>query len=77
MIRATCFFWSNTYNAFLFRHGPMSPTLADVHMLTGLSIPGQIKPFSLLTKPSYKLDSVRTRGWYQYINIHKADNRTG
>jgi hypothetical protein len=27
---AACHFWSNGVNAFLFGHGPMSPTLADV-----------------------------------------------
>jgi len=62
MLRAAYFFWSNTYNAFLFRQGPMSPTLADVHMLIGLNIIGQINPFSLLIKSSYKLESVRTGG---------------
>jgi hypothetical protein len=48
MLKATCFFWSSTYNAFLFTQGPMSPTLTDVHMLIGLNIAGRINPFSLL-----------------------------
>ena len=30
--------WSDALNAFLFGHGPMTPTLADVVMLTGLDI---------------------------------------
>ena len=34
------YFWSNTLNAFLFGHGLMTITLANVHMLTGLRITG-------------------------------------
>jgi hypothetical protein len=34
----SCHFWSNGVNAFLFGHGPMSPTLADVYMITGLDV---------------------------------------
>jgi len=76
MLRATYFFWSNTYNAFLFRQGPMSHILADVHMLTGVNIARHINPFSLMVKPSFKLESIRTGGWSQYIITHKADNRS-
>jgi len=35
---AASYFWSDTLNAFVFGHGPASPTLADVLMLTGLDI---------------------------------------
>jgi hypothetical protein len=76
MLKDACFFWSNTYNAFLFRQGPMSSTLADVHMLTGLNIAGHINPFGLLVKPSVELDNIRTRGSSQYIINHKSDNRS-
>jgi hypothetical protein len=31
LLTAACHFWSNGVNAFLFGHGPMSPTLADVY----------------------------------------------
>ena len=40
----------------------MSPTLADVHMLTGVNITGQVNPFNLLVEPSGELESVRSRG---------------
>ena len=30
------YFWSNALNAFIFGHGPMTITLADVYMLIGL-----------------------------------------
>jgi hypothetical protein len=41
---ATCHFLSNGVNAFLFGHGPMSPTLADVYMITGLDLSGFVYP---------------------------------
>jgi hypothetical protein len=36
LLIAAFHFWSNGANAFLFGHGPMSPTLADVYMIAGL-----------------------------------------
>ena len=36
MLIAASYFWSYRLNAFIFGHGPASPTLADVLMLTGL-----------------------------------------
>jgi hypothetical protein len=44
LLIAACHFWSNGVNAFLFGHGPMSPTLADVYMITGLDISGSVYP---------------------------------
>jgi hypothetical protein len=38
LLIAACNFWSNGANAFLFGHGPMSPALADVCMITGLRV---------------------------------------
>jgi len=38
MLIAASYFWSDTFNAFIFGHGPASPTLADVVMLTGLDV---------------------------------------
>ena len=38
MLILASFFWSDVVNAFLFGHGPMTPTLLDVIMLTGLNI---------------------------------------
>ena len=40
LLIAASYFWSNTLNAFVFGHGPMTITLADVYMLTGLRIIG-------------------------------------
>jgi hypothetical protein len=45
LLIAACHFWSNGVNAFLFGHGPMSPTLADVYMMTGLDVTGSMYPY--------------------------------
>jgi hypothetical protein len=45
LLIAACHFWSNGVNAFLFGHGPMSPTLADVYMITGLNITRSVRPW--------------------------------
>jgi len=44
LLIAASYFWSDTLNAFLFGHGPASPTLADVLMLTGLDIATAARP---------------------------------
>jgi hypothetical protein len=55
LLIAACPFWSNGVNAFLFGHGPMSPTLADVYMITGLDVTGSVHPYK------YKVSSRQTR----------------
>jgi hypothetical protein len=45
LLIAACHFWSNGVNAFLFGRGPMSPTLADVYMITGLDVSGSVYPW--------------------------------
>jgi hypothetical protein len=42
LLIAACHFWSNGVNAFLFGHVPMSPTLADIYMITGLDVSGSV-----------------------------------
>jgi hypothetical protein len=44
LLIAASHFWSNGANAFLFGHGPMSPTLADVYMITSLRVTGTVYP---------------------------------
>jgi hypothetical protein len=55
LLIAACHFWSNGVNAFLFYHGPMSLTLADVYMMTGLDVTHSMYPYK------YK-SSIRQRG---------------
>ena len=72
LLKAACYFWSNSFKAFMFRQGPMTPSLADVHMLTGLSFSENINPYNLLVKPSGRLESTRSGGWSHYISNFKT-----
>jgi hypothetical protein len=74
MLIAASHFWLDTLNAFLFGHGPMTPTLADVLMLTGLNVSAPDSAYSLLTKPSHWLETKNVGGWKGYIEHHA---RTG
>lgn len=68
------YFWSNTINAFIFGHGPMTPTLADVYYLTGLRITGALTPFDCLGTGSKRLGSIKdSTGWASYIQNYKED----
>jgi hypothetical protein len=62
MLRSTSYFWSNAFNTFLFGHGPMIVTLANIHMLTGLRIIGLLWPYNLIGKPEHKVPSIRSGG---------------
>src|SRR5687767_10827291 len=74
LVIAASYFWSDTLNAFLFRHGPMTPTLADVVMLTGLDISSPDTPFRYLVKTSHRLETKGIGGWKGFI---KSNKRTG
>jgi hypothetical protein len=64
-------FWSNGVNAFLFAHGPMSPTRADVYMMTGLDITGFVYPYKY--KGSTRQRGVKTGvGYKMYIQNHMS-----
>ena len=52
------YFWSNALNTFVFDHGPMTITLADVYMLTGLRITGTMQPYEYLSAGSKKLAKI-------------------
>jgi hypothetical protein len=72
LLIAACHFWSNGVNAFLFGHGPMSPTLADVYMMTGLEITGSVYPHKY--KGSSRQTGVKTRvGYKRYIQKFMSD----
>jgi hypothetical protein len=76
LLIAACHFWSNGVNAFLFGHGPMSPTLADVYMMTGLDITRPMYPFQY--KGSTRQKGVKTgSGYKSYIQNHMKDGPLG
>ena len=55
LLRSASYFWSNAFNTFIFGHGPMIVTMADIHMLTGLRITGLLQPYNLIGKPEHKV----------------------
>jgi hypothetical protein len=67
-------FWSDALNSFLFGNGPMTPTLLDVHMFTGLDISESNTPFKTVAKSSHRLATKEVKGWKGYITEHA---RTG
>jgi hypothetical protein len=72
LLIAACHFWSNGINAFLFGHGPMSPTLADVYMMIGLDVTGSMYPYKY--KSSGRQRGVKAgSGYKQYIRNHMRD----
>ena len=67
MLVSTSYFWSDALNAFLFGHGPMTPTSLDIIMLTGLNISASDRSYNLLSKTDFKLDTKNIGGWKGYI----------
>ena len=64
---AASYFWSNTTNAFLFNQGPMTPTLIDISMITGLDVTSSANPTSLNTKNQYDFKTKSVGGWSGYV----------
>jgi hypothetical protein len=76
LLIAACHFWSNGVNAFLFGHGPMSPTLADVYMITGHDVSGSVYPWDY--KGSTRQTGVKPGSGYKlYIQNHMKDGPLG
>jgi hypothetical protein len=71
LLIAASYFWSDTLNAFVFGHGPVSPTLADVAMLTGLDISSADSTHFFDTKPSAKVETHAIGGWSGYIQKYR------
>nr|AAM08508.1 Hypothetical protein [Oryza sativa Japonica Group]AAP51813.1 hypothetical protein LOC_Os10g01940 [Oryza sativa Japonica Group] len=67
LMAAATYFWFNTINAFLFNQGPMTPTLIDIIMITGLDITSSANPMSLNTKNQYDFKTKSIGGWSGYI----------
>jgi len=67
LLIADSYFWSDTLNAFVFGHGPASPTLADVLMLTGLDISTADNSHLFDTNPSSKVETRAIDGWSGYF----------
>jgi hypothetical protein len=67
MMIASANFWPDIFNAFMFGHGPASPTLADVFMLIGLDISTADDGSLFNRKSNYRGDTQNIGGWSGYI----------
>ena len=77
LLIAASYFWSDTLNAFVFGHGPASPTLADVLMLTGLDISTNDNSHLFDTKPSSKVETRAIGGWSGILRSTKKQDLSG
>ena len=74
LLISASYFWSNALNAFIFGHGPMTITLADIYMLIGLRITGSVQPYEYLSAGSKRLAKIADyTGWASYILNHIED----
>nr|BAD29048.1 aminotransferase-like protein [Oryza sativa Japonica Group] len=67
MMSAATYFWSTTMNAFLFSQGPMTPTLLDIVMITGLDITSSANLSSLNTQLTHEFKTRSIDGWGGYV----------
>jgi hypothetical protein len=67
MLIAASYFWSDTFNAFIFSHGPASPTLADVVMFTGLGVATADDGQLFGHKAKFNVETCNIGGWSGYI----------
>jgi len=77
MMIATAYFWSVTFNAFMFGHGPASPTLADVLMLTSLDISTTDDGSLFNRKLEHSVDTRNIGGWSGYIQKYRQTGSVG
>jgi len=71
LLIAASYLWLDTHNVFVFGHGPASPTLADVLMLTGLEIATADDSHLFDSKPSSKVETRSIGGWLGYIQKYR------
>jgi hypothetical protein len=57
LLKTMGYFWSDALNCFLFDHGPMTPTLLDVVMITGLDISSSFPSTFRLPEVPFNLSS--------------------
>ena len=71
LLKTIGYFWSDALNCFLFGHGPMTPTLLDVVMITGLDINSPNPAAHKMAEVPFKLSSkVNCTNWGTYMNQH-------
>jgi hypothetical protein len=72
LLKTIGYFLSDALNCFLFGHGPMTPTLLDVMMITGLDIASSYRSTYRLSEVPFKLSSkAECMNWGAYLNQHQ------
>ncbi|BAD68140.1 aminotransferase-like protein [Oryza sativa Japonica Group] len=67
LMAAATYFWSNTINAFLFNQEPMTLTLIDITMITGLDVTSSGNPMNMNTKNQFDFKTKSIGGWFGYV----------
>ena len=62
LLSAVSYFWHDTFNAFIFGHGPMTPTLLDVILLTDLNVTASLHLPDLDLVPSHRFETKNVGG---------------
>jgi hypothetical protein len=71
LLKTIGYFWSDALNCFLFGYSPMTPTLMDVVMITGLDIASPSPSAYALPKVPFRLSSKsECTNWGAYLNHH-------
>jgi hypothetical protein len=71
LLKTISYFWSDALNCFLSGHGPMTPTLMDVIMISGLEIASPSRSSFTLPEVPFKLSSkTECTNWGAYLNQH-------
>jgi hypothetical protein len=72
LLKSIGYFLSDALNCFLFGHGPMTPTLLDVTMITGLDIASSYPSAYRLSEVPFKLSSkAECTNWGAYLSQHQ------
>jgi hypothetical protein len=71
ILKTIGYFWSHALTCFLFGHSPMTPTLMDVVMITGLDV-ASLSPsaYSLPEVPFSLSSKLECTNWGAYLNQH-------
>ena len=77
MLIAASYFWSDTFNAFIFGHWPAYPCLADVVMLTSLDIATADNGQLFGRKDKHKVETHNIGGWSGYIQKYQRTGAVG
>ncbi|KAK1650638.1 hypothetical protein QYE76_068443 [Lolium multiflorum] len=77
ILKTIGYFWSDALNCFIFGHGPMTPTLLDVVMITGLDIVSPSPSAFKLPKAPFTLSSKKEcTSWGAYLDRYMKTKGT-